>query len=65
MRKKNRFYLIGVVLTVIAGIVSLSSLDGKEFGLASLLTVFFTGFTAGATLTAYISERRKVKNKRE
>jgi len=63
--KKNKIYLIGVVLSIIAGFVSLFSIYGKESGLASLITVFITGFTGGASLTAYISERRKGNDKKK
>jgi hypothetical protein len=57
--KKNRIYLIVLAVSIMAGLLSSVLNYGKEAGMALLLTIFFTGFAGGASLTAWISAKRK------
>ncbi len=61
-RIKKRLLLIGIIISIIGAFLSLLFMDGKEVGLASLITIFVTGFGGGASLTAYITG---IKNDRK
>ncbi len=52
MTSKQRLSLIGTALFVFAGIVGGITMVGQNAGLAQVLTVFFSGMGAGATLVA-------------
>ena len=59
---KSKLYLIGIVVSILAGFLSLFLIKGNETGVAPLITIFFTGFAGGASLTAYVSDWRNTKN---
>ncbi len=58
---KQKVSFIGAIICVIAGLVSALTMIGKA-GLASILTLFFSGFAAGATLVNAIMTK-KIGNK--
>jgi predicted MFS family arabinose efflux permease len=62
-RIKNKLLLIAVIISILGAFISLFFMDGQEVGLASLITIFVTGFAGGASLTAYITEIKKENKK--
>jgi len=62
-RNKNKLLLIAVIISILGAFISLFFMDGQEVGLASLITIFVTGFAGGASLTAYVSGVRKENTK--
>ena len=52
MSSKQRVTLIGTALCIFAGIVAGITMVGQAAGLAQVLTVFFSGMGAGATLVS-------------
>lgn len=62
MVKMNRqkIFFIGAVISIIAGFVSALTLM-EEIGIAKILTIFFCGFAAGATLVNAIRIKKEKK----
>jgi hypothetical protein len=58
---KQKLSFIGAIISVIVGFISALTMIEK-IGLASILTLFFCGFTAGATLVNAIKQRQQKKN---
>lgn len=52
MTSKQRLSLIGTALFIFAGIIGGITMVGQNAGLAQVMTVFFSGMGAGATLVA-------------
>jgi hypothetical protein len=57
---KQKISFIGTIISIIAGFVSALTLK-QDIGIAKILTLFFCGFAAGATLVNAI--RIKKENK--
>jgi hypothetical protein len=59
---KQKISFIGAIISVIAGFIAALTMIEK-IGLASILTLFFSGFAAGATFVNAIKTKKKfVKN---
>jgi len=57
---KQKISFIGAVISVIAGFVSVLTLK-QDIGIAKILTIFFCGFAAGATLVNAIRIKKEKK----
>ena len=57
MTGKQRVTLIGTALFIFAGIVGGITMVGQNAGLAQVLTVFFSGMGAGATLVSALRKQ--------
>jgi hypothetical protein len=57
---KQKLSLIGAIISVLAGFLSALTMIEK-IGLASILTLFFSGFAGGATLVNLIKQRQQKK----
>jgi hypothetical protein len=57
---KQKISFIGIVISVIAGLVSALTMV-EDVGLAKILTLFFCGFAAGATLVNALKTRQEKK----
>ena len=55
MRVKTRISIVGILISVITALLSAMLYTGSEVRPAFVLTVFFSGFTGGASLVALIS----------
>ena len=58
---KQKISFIGAMVSVIAGFIAALTMMEK-IGLASILTLFFCGFAAGATFVNAIMTKKNVKN---
>ena len=54
--------LVGVVAGVVAGFLSAVALVGHAWSLAGVVTVFLAGFTAGASVAAYVGRIRSKRS---
>jgi uncharacterized membrane-anchored protein len=60
---RERLFILGIIIPTITGIITLFAIKDEIVGLASLITIFASGFAGGASLTAYIWKRRIEKRK--
>jgi hypothetical protein len=58
MRVRTRFSIVGILLSIIAALLSAMLSSGSDVRLAFILTVFFSGFAGGASLVSIISDIR-------
>jgi hypothetical protein len=54
MRVRTRISIAGILVSVIAALLSAMLSSGSEVRLVFVLTVFFSGFAGGASLAALI-----------
>lgn len=60
---KQKISFIGAIISIVAGFVSALTLM-EEIGIAKILTIFFCGFAAGATLVNAIRIKKEKKIKK-
>lgn len=56
MRVRTRISIVGILVSIIAALLSSMLSTGSEVRLAFVLTVFFSGFTGGASVVSIISD---------
>jgi hypothetical protein len=59
LNTKQKIFLIGILLFIVAGLVSAISVIGRQARLVDVLILFFTGFAGGAFLISFIRARSK------
>jgi hypothetical protein len=65
MRAKTRISIVGILVSIIAALLSAMLSADSDVRLAFVLTVFFSGFAGGASLVSIISDikcRNREKN---
>ncbi len=58
---KKRIALIGIIFSLIAGLISGIDMIGEIAKTPNVLIVFFSGITGGASLVSYIRKNPKSK----
>ena len=58
MRVKTRISIIGIMVSIVAALLSVMLASGSDVRLAFVLTIFFSGFAGGASLVSIISDIR-------
>ena len=58
MRVRTRISIVGILVSIIAALLSAMLTTGSDVRLAFILTVFFSGFAGGASLVSIISDIR-------
>ena len=58
MRVRTRISIVGILVSIIAALLSAMLATGSEVRLAFVLAVFFSGFAGGASLMSIISDIR-------
>ena len=58
MRVRTRISIVGILVSIIAALLSAMLSSGSDVRLAFVLTVFFSGFAGGASLVSIISDIR-------
>ena len=58
MRVRTRISIVGILLSIVAALLSSMLSTGSEVRLAFVLTVFFSGFAGGASVVSIISDIR-------
>jgi uncharacterized membrane-anchored protein len=58
---RERLFVLGIIIPIVTGIITLFAVRDEFAKLASLITIFASGFAGGASLTAYIWKER-IKN---
>jgi len=58
MRVRTRISIVGILVSIIAALLSAMLSSGSDVRLAFILTVFFSGFAGGASLVSIISDIR-------
>ena len=61
MTIKKRIALIGIIISIVAGLVAGIDMIGETASTANVLIVFFSGMTGGASLTSYIRNKKKIE----
>jgi hypothetical protein len=61
LTRKRRIALVGVIVSIFAGIVSGMSMIGSEAKIPHILIVFFSGFAGGASLVAVIKKHQMIQ----
>ena len=64
MRIRTRISIAGILVSIIAALLSAMLSAGSEIRLAFVLTVFFSGFAGGASLVTIIKDI-KSRNREE
>jgi hypothetical protein len=59
LNTKQKLHLVGLLLFIVAGLVSAISVIGRQTRLVDALILFFTGFAGGAFLVSFIRARSK------
>jgi hypothetical protein len=62
MSKKQRIVLAGLIIITICGLIVGLTMVGEIGTLPQVITLYVTGFGAGASLTAFIKERHINRN---
>ncbi len=62
MRVKTRISIVGIMVSIIAALLSAMLSAGSDVRLVFVLTVFFSGFAGGAALVALISGIKQGKS---
>jgi hypothetical protein len=62
MSLKSRLAFAGTGIGIIAGLFFGYTIVGKSAGIPDVLTLYFTGFGAGASLSILIQKKRNRKN---
>jgi hypothetical protein len=55
MRFRTRISIVGILVSIIAALLSAMLTAGSDVRMVLVLTIFFSGFAGGASLTALIS----------
>ncbi len=61
MTRKQRIALVGIIVSILAGIASGMSMIGSEARIPHVLIVFFSGFGGGASLAAFIKKHQTIQ----
>ena len=56
---KERITLIGIICSIIAGLISGITMIGETATIANVLIVFFSGMAGGASLVSFIRLKKK------
>lgn len=59
MISKERMALIGIICSIIAGLISGFTMIGETATTAKVLIVFFSGTAGGASLVSFIRQNKK------
>lgn len=61
MPTKKRIALIGILVSIVAGLVSGIDIIGETARTANVLVIFFSGMTGGASLVSFLRKNKKIK----
>ena len=61
MTRKRRIALVGIIVSILAGIASGMSMIGSKTTIPHILIVFFSGFAGGASLAAFVKKHQTIQ----
>ncbi len=59
MKLKKRVALIGIIISIVAGLISGIDVIGEIAKTPNVLIIFFSGMAGGASLVSYISKTKR------